>query len=174
MIKKGKFELQEPYKSDWRFGYIVMNNEPRRNVILYNSPADRSTVSYAKYLYCITTGDYIPPGYVVDHIDEDQLNDTFSNFQLLTETDNIIKGRRSKELGQQMVEFRCGSCNTIFHRRRNLTHLVIKGKVSTYCSRRCSGLRVNKSVILSEYRRTNRMVGVIRYPTRLAIHVFHK
>lgn len=34
----------------------------------------------------------IPPGWTVDHIDEDKTNNHYSNLQLLTAVDNVVKG----------------------------------------------------------------------------------
>jgi len=151
MINKGKIELKEPYKSFWKYGYIVINKEPRRNVILYNSNKDRTTVSYARYLYETSINKFLPPNVIVDHIDGNQLNDDLTNYQVISITENIIKANKQNNTTQQLVELKCGTCGNIFIKPRNHTHLVIK-KNSTYCSRKCSGKHIEPSLIIREFR----------------------
>lgn len=152
-IKLGKITLEEPYSSLYACGYIVISREPRRNVILYNSQTDRSTVSLARYLYEVSIGEFLPSHLVVDHVDGNQMNDVLTNYQTLTIEENNKKATTQNKLSRQMVEFRCGSCNTIFSKPKNLTHLIIKSKMSTYCSRKCAGMRKADSIVIREYRR---------------------
>lgn len=39
--------LEYPYSADWRKGYVVINPEGRRTLILYNSQTDRSSCQYS-------------------------------------------------------------------------------------------------------------------------------
>lgn len=96
-----KIELEEPYKSDWKHGYIVTNRENRKHVILYNSPKDRSTVSYARYLMACSLGKYIDDGFEVDHIDNDKTNDVLSNLQILSKKENLNKSNPAYCLTKQ-------------------------------------------------------------------------
>lgn len=131
------FTLQYPYTKDWDKGYIVINGQNRKNVILYNSPKDRSTTSYARYLVSVSLSRYLEEDEHVDHIDDDKTNDELSNLQILTQTENTRKESRRK--GRLLSEIKCPSCKTLFTRRRGLTQAVpsLKGKV-TCCSTRCS------------------------------------
>lgn len=139
-----KIELKEPYKSIWKWGYLVINSEPRRNVILYNSHSDRSTVSYARYLYETNIGKFIDKELVVDHIDDNQMNDVLENFQLLTVEENNLKRYRNHKPNRKMVRLKCGGCGEIFEKDYYKTHLR-KNSIakSTYCgiscARKCSG-----------------------------------
>lgn len=146
-----KIELEAPYSNDWKYGYIVVNKEPRRNVILYNSNKDRSTVSFARYMMSVNLGYYIGSEFVVDHINGDQMDDRLENYQLLTSEQNKIKGDKQNNSTRQMVDLVCGYCGEEFTKPRNTTHLVIK-KNSDYCSRVCSGKSKVPSTVIREYR----------------------
>lgn len=153
MIEKGKIVLEEPYRSIWKWGYLVINKEPRRNVILYNNYKDRATVSYARYMYEVSIGTFLPKDIYVDHIDGDKMNDSLSNYQLLSPKENNIKKLIQNNKTALMVEFRCGTCGEIFTRQRNNTHLVIPNK-STYCSRVCGSKRLAPSEIIRQFRKS--------------------
>ena len=151
-----QIELEYPYKDLYKHGYLVKNKEPRRNVILYNSKEDRSTISYAKYLTEVYLKSFLDKRYVVDHIDDNQLNDTLENFQLLTIEENNIKGIQNKNSTELLVEFSCGICSNMFIKAKNQTHLIIKSKKSDYCSRSCSSKASHskiKSIIIKEFRK---------------------
>lgn len=135
-----KIELLSPFKELWRFGYLVTNSENRRNVILYNSNKDRSTVSYARYLMCVSLGRILSEEEHVDHCDEDKTNDILSNLQILTPIENTKKNVRSRVGSVLLVKISCPICGVRFERKKGLTQLVpsLRGKVMA-CSRRCSG-----------------------------------
>jgi len=152
MYQNGKIELKAPYNDLYRMAYIVTNKEPRRNVILYNSQSDRTTVSLARYLYETHTGVFLERDKVVDHIDGNKLNDVLSNYQVITVKENNVKAREQRGTTQQLVRFECGSCGGEFIKPRSNTHLVIKTKSSTYCSRPCGGKRLKPSVIVEQFR----------------------
>lgn len=130
------FTLEYPYNQDWNRGYIVTNGENRRNVILYNSHKDRSTTSYARYLYSVKLGRYLLDTEHVDHIDDDKTNDILTNLQLLTLKQNSKK--EGNRRGRLLVEINCPMCKNTFTRRKGQTQLVpsLKGKVSC-CSKEC-------------------------------------
>lgn len=150
-----QIELEYPYKDLYKHGYLVKNKEPRRNVILFNSKEDRSTISYAKYLTEVYLKSFIDKKYVVDHIDDNQLNDTIENFQLLTTQENNIKGIQNKKSTELLVELSCGVCGNTFIKAKNQTHLIIRTKKSTYCSKSCASKAINfkPSTVIKEFRR---------------------
>lgn len=152
MYQNGKIELKAPYKDLYRFAYIVTNKEPRRNVILYNSHTDRTTISLARYLYETHTGVFLEKDKVVDHIDGNQMNDVLSNYQVLTVKENNVKARKQSRTTRQLVRFECGSCGKVFVRSRNHTHLVVESRGSTYCSRSCAGKRLKPSLEIEQFR----------------------
>ena len=135
-----KITLESPYKDFWRFGYLVTNSENRRNVILFNSSKDRSTVSYARYLMSVKLGRFLTDEEHVDHRDEDKTNDAISNLQILTPGQNALKNLLHRLGSINLVRLSCPGCMKRFERRRGNTQLIpsMHGKI-TCCSRRCAG-----------------------------------
>lgn len=131
-----KIELQEPFKSKWKSGYLRESEiDGRKRVDLFNSNKDRTTIAYAKYLMSVHLGHEIPEGYEVDHIDDDSTNDEISNLQLLTEEEHLLKTTKSLSTGRTMIKLVCPVCGNEFEREKRQV------KVSNpKCSRRCNGL----------------------------------
>ena len=150
-----KITLEYPFTEYWDHGYIVCNAEPRWHVILYNSPTQRSTISYARYLISVWLGQFLLDEEIVDHINNDQLDDRFENLQIITSRENTIKGMIENGIGRRTIQLICGCCGTYFERPYNLTHLVEcnSNRKSTYCSRSCgSKSSVSQpSIVLGEY-----------------------
>ena len=122
-----KIELESPYKEMWRKGYLVTNTEGRRNIILFNSRSERTTVSYARYLMSVSLGYFVPPEYEVDHIDDDKTNDILSNLQLLSSTEN-----KKKQASKTRPSVCCVICGVVVVLKR-------KQKGQKTCSRVCGG-----------------------------------
>lgn len=143
------FTLQYPYTEDWDKGYIVTNGQNRKNVILYNSPNDRSTTSYSRYLVSVSLGRYLQESEHVDHIDEDKTNNNISNLQILNQKENNLKA--SKHKGRLLAEIKCPSCSSIFTRRKGRTQAVdsLKGKI-TCCTKECSYDILSKSLTVQQ------------------------
>lgn len=132
-----KVHLQYPYSEDWDNGYLVINGENRRTLILYNSHTDRSSTQYARYLLAVSLGRYLGDHEHVDHIDNDRTNDDISNLQILSKAENNKKAARDK--GRLLSEIKCPVCSKIFTRRKGNTQAVpvYKGRVVS-CSRACA------------------------------------
>ncbi len=106
-----KLELEEPFKSRWQRGYLVTNSENRKNVVLYNSEADRSSISYARYLLSVKHGRFLNSDEEADHIDDDKTNDDINNLQILTPYENKVKESANRIV---LHTFICPGCNTSF------------------------------------------------------------
>ena len=126
-----KIKLENPYKERYKFGYVVMNRENRKHIILYNSNKDRTTTSLARYLMSVKLGYLVPETYEVDHKDNDKTNDSIDNLQLLTQTENKIKEglrQRTKEHGT-LSSYRyckctiCRKANSIYHKQGKEAYL---------------------------------------------------
>lgn len=91
-----KIELAPPYSEHWDIGYTFVQ-KGRKKVKLYGDGKLRSTtVNYARYLYEVKLGDYLPKDITVDHKDDDKANDRLRNLQLLTNSDNVAKENRRR------------------------------------------------------------------------------
>lgn len=128
-----KIELLEPFKSKWTYGYLVTNSENRKNVVLYNSESDRTTISYARYLLSIKLGRFLTDNEEADHRDDNKTNDDLGNLQILTPRENKIKQSLNRIINRS---FTCPICKKEFSltgrelgRRRNKTEPV--------CSKNC-------------------------------------
>ena len=122
-----KIDLEKPYSEKWRLGYIVVNSENRKNVILFNNSKDRSTVSYARYLMAVHLGRFLDANEQVDHIDEDKTNDSIENLQILSCAENLRKNAKHRVRGRvekhgTLTEYRyckcdlCREAHRIWHR----------------------------------------------------------
>lgn len=130
-----KIELQEPYKSLWKVGYLRVGSEGRKMVYLFNSNSDRTSTSYARYLFSVNKGRMLEDGYEVDHIDGDKTNDCLSNLQALTVEEHREKTRK-ESAGRVFLELVCDHCNAPFLREKS----KIRINFNKFCSRRCNAL----------------------------------
>ena len=139
-IMSAILDLQEPYKSDYSKGYLNINSEPRRVVLLVRNDGTKTSTSYARYLMSSHLGRYLNKDEHVDHIDNDKMNDVIENLQILTQKENNAKGR-----SRTYIELQCPICNKMFSReKRQITHKLKNGKTPT-CSRRCGGIQSHKT-----------------------------
>lgn len=135
-------ELYEPFKSIWRKGYLVINSENRRNIVLFNSEQDRTTISYARYLMCVKLGYILSDEFEVDHIDDDKTNDDTDNLQILTQQQNAAK---NNVLNIIYYEFNCCICKQNFQ----LTGKQLgqrRDKINPTCSKKCGYVKVSNTL----------------------------
>lgn len=134
-------KLEEPFKSFWRKGYIVVNSENRRNVVLFNSGLDRTTISYARYLMCVKLKYLLSSEFEVDHIDDDKTNDDIDNLQVLTPKQNKEKEHnRFLTEDQKWWHYTCEHCKepfSITERVKNMKKSA--GTAHSFCSKKCVG-----------------------------------
>jgi hypothetical protein len=132
-----KIELEEPFKSLWNGGYLIEGSKSagtgRKMVVLHNNSKDRTTISYARYLWIINNGD-ISSSLEVDHINNDRTDDRLENLQLLTKGENLDKAKRSTTY----IDKKCEWCNNPFKVRAG------NDKTKT-CGRSCGGKLSHKT-----------------------------
>lgn len=85
----------------------------------------------------VKEGRILSPEEQVDHIDNDKLNDSIENLQILSAKEN--RDKESYCIGREMVLLRCPNCGTIFERERGETFLGKGSGNFTACCRSCSG-----------------------------------
>lgn len=145
-----KIKIEYPFSEKWDKAYLVVNKEPRRNVILYNSlTKHKTTVSYARYLMSVHMRRFLEAWEVVDHKNENKLDDRISNFQILTKSENSIKSKVFH--GLKITKIICPVCSKVFSRRTANTQVATyhHGRVSC-CSRSCSFIFMSKNLSKEE------------------------
>lgn len=147
-----KIELEEPFKSKWKYGYLVTNKEPRRNVILFNKDKDkdRTTISYARYLMSVHLGRELSKDEHVDHINNDRTDDRLENLQILTLAENNAKEARRR--GRLLVEYECPVCQLVFTRRTGNSNRIPSRKRSVICCTRRCGVKFSNWKLNDEQR----------------------
>lgn len=152
-----KIELEEPFKSKWKYGYLRNNNDGRKILDLYNSDKNRTTVSYARYLMSVKLGYEVPDYLQVDHVDNDKTNDSLDNLQLLTSEENITKeANRYIEEEQIFYGYECANCNDRFILAgREVKNRLYQNIELAFCSRSCSVVfRTNNGQIIPNIGKT--------------------
>lgn len=134
-----KINLEYPFIKDYKSGYLNINKEPRRVVLLVRRDNSKTSISYARYLMSCSLGRYLKKNEYVDHIDNNQLNDVLENFQILTPLENC---RKSNYKGL-FLDFICPICNKEFKLSKQRAY----GKTSPACSRECGYQKLRKSSI---------------------------
>lgn len=141
-----KIELNKPYSKEFKAGYLGINKEPRRVLTLVRFDKTKTSTSYARYLMSCKLGRYLSKDEHVDHIDNDSLNDTLDNLQILTPAENNIKKNENLGIKKTLIKLKCPNCHEEFNRpARNINHKLSKGK-QPCCSRSCGTLWYNKSI----------------------------
>lgn len=115
-----KIKLETPFKEKYEYGYLVTNKEPRRHVILYNSKDDRTSLSFARYLMSVHLKRELNKDEVVDHVDGNQLHDLIENLQILTYSENILKGCIENNKSELLNYYRCGCGKEFSKAPRNI------------------------------------------------------
>lgn len=134
-------DLDFPFNIKWKRGYLRIGNEGRKIVDLYNTDADRTTISYARYLMGVHLGFEVPPEYDVDHIDDDKTNDSIDNLQILTKEQNRLKQEYRYIMYEQVHYYvQCAYCEFCYLlSERELKMKQAKNLEYIFCSRKCAG-----------------------------------
>jgi hypothetical protein len=106
--------LEYPYSEDWNKGYLVINPEGRRTVILFNTHADRSSTQYARYLLAVKEGRYLTTDEEADHRDDDKTNDDLRNLRIVTPEQNKLKRDNLLMNNNPIWDVTCPGCDNIF------------------------------------------------------------
>ncbi len=103
-------DLEEPYSSLYRKGYLRISKDGRKRVDLFNNDKDRTTISYARYIMSVSLGYVLSKDYEVDHIDRDKTNDDISNLQVLTVSEHKQKNSKEMTTGRTCTIVVCENC----------------------------------------------------------------
>ena len=116
-MANAEIKLEYPYSEIWKKGYIVVNPEGRRTLILFNSSDDRTSTQYARYLLAVKLGRFLNDDEQVDHKDNDKTNDALGNLQILSKQENIAAtdcGRNTNRIKELTTRLFPPSTPTLF------------------------------------------------------------
>lgn len=140
-----KINLEYPFSKDFKSGYLNINKEPRRLVLLVDFDNNKTSLSYARYLMSVKEKRYLEKYEHIDHIDNNKLNDDINNLQILSQKENNIKKNEYLGIKSIPLELICPVCNNKFYRKPHRVNYKLKnGKIPT-CSRKCGGIYSHKS-----------------------------
>lgn len=112
-------DLEEPFRSKWRKGYLQIHPSGRRYVHLYNSDDDRSLISYGRYLLCVKEGRFVESGIEADHLDNDYKNDAADNIQGIPSLENNRKAHlASRGFIRSAEDQLCAVCGAAFRLKK--------------------------------------------------------
>lgn len=128
-----------PYEGYHSSGPRYDKSLDRMYVHLLRKGSKPIKLSYARYLYAVSTGQEVPTDKEVDHIDGHRLNDSIANLQLLEKLDNTAKAHKDPRglALQKRVKLACPHCGQLFIKRRSATSLSPNRGALTYCSKSC-------------------------------------
>lgn len=148
-----RIELEEPYKSMFKTGYLNVGTDGRRRV--WFTDQNGITVfgtSYARYLMSVKLGYLVPDHLEVDHKDDDFTNDDINNLQLLTQEQNLLKQQLNYINNvQEVYGFHCAWCSTPFLLTlAEVNERTARGKELAFCSQLCGARHFNSTQGLSQ------------------------
>lgn len=115
------------------------NKRIGRYIVNIDKGGVRTTYSYARFVYMNATNAAIPDDLEVDHKDNNKLNDSFDNLQLLPRLANYKKSLPLRSV--ELAEIECPVCKRRIIRPKNETHLYVgsvpRKRMYTTCSRSC-------------------------------------
>jgi len=128
-------ETEPPFKNWKVLGPYASNNGTRRLVHLVRPDGSKIGISYARFLVCKREGRLLTKCEVVDHIDENPLNDSLDNLQILSYRENILKSRPAR----QILTLNCPECAETFEREKRQLNTQ-KGGQFNFCSLSCAAI----------------------------------
>lgn len=133
-----KIDVISLYKEKYKSAYLINHKDGRKRVYLIGYDKSRIGMSYAAYLWEDNNKTKVPPGYEIDHINNDKTDDRIENLQLLTKKENIIKDKKLRPA--KYIERICPICGKrfMFPKRNLSTH------PNPCCSRNCGYDKLKK------------------------------
>lgn len=94
---------------------------------------------YARWLMTQHLGRKLDRSEQVDHIDEDPMNDSIDNLQILSQKENLEKHAKLRRF-TEMAFFTCPICGTWSSKKaRHVRHNRNLGNAGPYCGKSCAG-----------------------------------
>lgn len=135
-----RVQAEFPFEDYWL--YIVIHKKEKRrmaNLIRKNTNSlERKTISYARYLMCVSLGRILTEVEHVDHIDDNSMNDSLDNFQILTPEQNMAKQAAKIKANIVYLELNCSGCSKLFKMTaRNYKSRSKTGNTRFFCTCDC-------------------------------------
>lgn len=129
---------------DYTKGYVSYNREGRKIIQLYNR-MKRRTISFARYRVSVLLKRELKEDEEVDHIDNNNRNDSDENLQVLTRAENLLK--QSKVQKVPMIIFRCKECGKDHSALPSEYRSRVKAVSGSdlFCSKRCASKHAIKT-----------------------------
>lgn len=135
--KELRHKCKYPFTGEFIFQFDHKQN--RRCVIVYDDYRPRIKMTYARYLASVREGRWLSRDEHVHHIDEDQLNDSIDNLQILKASDHVKLHKPTVSF----VKLVCPNCNMQFeisearHRDR-MKRVDVPISCSSDCAKRAT------------------------------------
>ena len=138
-----------PYDDFWL--YIIHHRKENRrmaNLISKNDSKSRTTISYARYLMSVHSKRLLNKEEHVDHIDNDKMNDSLYNLQILSPRENKSKQEMHNSIvNPKFVCLKCSSCGILFdYPARNHRFYSKQGQQRFHCSKECGYKSLRRKV----------------------------
>lgn len=130
-----------PYSNFWSSGPYLSKQDDRLKISLLGGGLDKTstTMTYARYLYAVSSGKPIPPGVEVDHSDGNKYNDTVSNLVALTTEEHRKKTKYdpTRIAMRKTLTLICPHCKKEFTISYSKSYIA-RGNHASYCSPNCA------------------------------------
>lgn len=108
-------DVEYPFTIYYKSGSVSQGKDGRRHIQLTRYDGSQTGTTYARYLMSVHLGYFIPGGLEVDHIDNDKTNDCVSNYQLLTQEENLQKHHNFCRMNVwEYIDLTCSNCKQEF------------------------------------------------------------
>ena len=117
--------------------HINLHRKQKRWVVLLEyDKIRRYTINYARLLMELHLNRYLTKEEIVDHIDENKINDSISNLQIITLAENTSKSN----IKYNPIKI-CDNCGKEFVREGNP---IKRSCLHTYCSQTCNRTHIKE------------------------------
>lgn len=135
-----RVQAEYPFEDYWLY-VVEHQGENRRmaNLVKKNTGStERMTISYARYLMSVKLKRLLTRFEHVDHIDNNSMNDTLDNLQILTPEENNNKEMGRTERKAKYINLVCSGCGINFNLQlRNYKSRTKSGCKRFFCTKMC-------------------------------------
>lgn len=120
------------------YGPYYKPSMARRLVNIIRPDGSQTSMAYARWMMAQHLGRWLTDDEAVDHIDENPLNDSLSNLQVLTPVENAKKYHRLRTV-VETIACVCPQCERVFHLPARVVRTRKRvNKSGPFCRRSCA------------------------------------